>query len=170
MANLARKLSNNNTSSQNNRDTTENTEANNTGDKNKVKKSSKPKLVRRHSITICESRSRTVRKLSASPTSPNCDQQKTGHQQSGPFSMMPIMNNESSRKTSVASSGISSISASSSDGSPISRSPRSSPTREDISANSSFNIMTNFNRDEDMDNIGHLNQVWIFNILINSSY
>ena len=93
MANLARKLSNNNPSSQNNSDTTQNTESNNTGDKSKVKdKKSKPKLIRRHSITICESRSRTVRKLSASPISQNCDQQKFGPQQSGPFSIMPIMN------------------------------------------------------------------------------
>ena len=92
MANLTRKLSNNNPSSQNNSDTTQNTESNNTGDKSKVKdKKSKPKLIRRHSITICESRSRTIRKLSALPTSPNCDQQKSGQQQSGPFSMMPIM-------------------------------------------------------------------------------
>ena len=94
MANLARKLSNNNPSSQNSRDTPQNTEANNTGDKNKVKdkKSSKPKLVRRHSITICESRSRVIRKLSTSPTSSNCDQQKSGQHQSGPFSIMPLMN------------------------------------------------------------------------------
>ena len=92
MANLTRKLSNNKPSSQNNSDT-QNTESNNTGDKSKVKdKKSKPKLIRRHSITICESRSRTIRKLSALPTSQNCDQQKAGQQQSGPFSMMPIMN------------------------------------------------------------------------------
>ena len=68
---------------------------------------------------------------------------------------------DSARKTSVASSGISSISASSSDGSPISRSPRSSPTREDMSTNSAFNNTTNYTRDEDIDNIGHLNQVCI---------
>ena len=93
MANLARKLSNNNPSSQNNRDTAQKTECNNPGDKSKVKdKKCKPKLIRRHSITICESRSRTMRKLSASPTSPNCDQPKSGQQQSGPFSMMPITN------------------------------------------------------------------------------
>ena len=92
MANLTRKLSNNNPSSQNNSDRAQHTEPNNTGDKSKVKdKKSKPKLIRRHSITICESRSRTIRKLSASPTSQNCDQQKSGQQQSGPFSMMPIM-------------------------------------------------------------------------------
>ena len=92
MANLTRKLSNNNPSSQNYSDTTQNTESNNTGDKSKVKdKKSKPKLIRRHSITICESRSRTNRKLSASPISQNCDQQKSGQLQSGPFSMMPIM-------------------------------------------------------------------------------
>ena len=78
MANLTRKLSNNNPSSQNNSDTTQNTESNNTGDKSKVKdKKSKPKLIRRHSITICESRSRTIRKLSASQTSQNCDHQKS---------------------------------------------------------------------------------------------
>ena len=92
MANLARKLSSTNRPSQNNRVTPQNSEANKTGDKNKVKTSSKPKLVRRHSITICESRSRTIRKLSTTPTSSNCDQQKTGLQQSGPFSIMPLMN------------------------------------------------------------------------------
>ena len=99
MANLARKLSNSSHSSQNS-DIQQNAEKNIlTGDKNNIKDqtSLKPisKLVRRHSITICESRSKGTRKLSnmsVSTTYPHCDQQNINQQQSGPFSIMPVVN------------------------------------------------------------------------------
>ena len=95
MASLTRKLSSGNYSHQNSH-TTPNTNKSNLGDKNNVKNESStksiPKLVRRHSITICESRSRTTRKLSntsvSSTSSSSCDQPSSHQQPSGPFSMM----------------------------------------------------------------------------------
>ena len=98
MANLTRKLSNSSHSSQNS-DTQQNTETNTLGDRNNIKDQSSSKsvskLVRRHSITICESRSKATRKLSnmsVSTTYPRCDPQNINQQQSGPFSMMPGVN------------------------------------------------------------------------------
>ena len=99
MANLTRKLSVGTSFSQK-CDTQETTNTNSQiGDTNDIKDQSSPKskskLVRRHSISICESRSRAIRKVSAmsvSTTSSNCDQSQGSQQQSGPFSMMHVSN------------------------------------------------------------------------------
>ena len=95
MANLTRKLSSGNYPNQNSH-TPQNTKHSKLGDKlnteQKTSSKSIPKLVRRHSITICESRNRAIRKMSntsVSSTSSSCDQPSCHQQQSGPFSMMP---------------------------------------------------------------------------------
>ena len=98
MANLARKLSGGNTSSQNSTsDTPEPTVTNisDTSDIKEQKPSKKPRLTRRHSITICESRNRTSRKvstMSVSKGTSNYDDQNYNTNPSGPFSMMPVSN------------------------------------------------------------------------------
>ena len=98
MANLARKLSGGNTSSQNSTsDTPQHTVTNisDTSDIKEQKPPKKPRLTRRHSITICESRNRTSRKastMSVSKGTSNYDDQNYNTNPSGPFSMMPVSN------------------------------------------------------------------------------
>ena len=99
MANLARKLSGGNTSSQNSTSDTKPqltiTNISDTSDIKEQKPSKKPRLTRRHSITICESRNRTSRKvstMSVSKGTSNYDDQNYNTNPSGPFSMMPVSN------------------------------------------------------------------------------
>ena len=98
MANLARKLSGGNTSSQNSTSDTPQPNVTNISDTSDIKEqkpSKKPRLTRRHSITICESRNRTSRKastMSVSKGTSNYDDQHYNTNPSGPFSMMPVSN------------------------------------------------------------------------------
>ena len=98
MANLARKLSGGNTSSQNSTSDTPQPNVTNISDTSDIKEqqpSKKPRLTRRHSITICESRNRTSRKvstMSVSKGTSNYDDQNYNTNPSGPFSMMPVSN------------------------------------------------------------------------------
>ena len=99
MANLARKLSGGNTSSQNSTSDTQPqltvTNISDTSDIKEQKPNKKPRLTRRHSITICESRNRTSRKvstMSVSKGTSNYDDQNYNTNPSGPFSMMPVSN------------------------------------------------------------------------------
>ena len=98
MANLARKLSGGNTSSQTSTSDTPQPNVTNISDTSDIKEqkpSKKPRLTRRHSITICESRNRTSRKvstMSVSKGTSNYDDQNYNTNPSGPFSMMPVSN------------------------------------------------------------------------------
>jgi len=99
MANLARKLSGGNTSSQNSTSDTQPkltvTNISDTSDIKEQKSPKKPRLTRRHSITICESRTRTSRKastMSVSKGTSNYDDQNYNTNPSGPFSMIPVSN------------------------------------------------------------------------------
>ena len=101
MANLARKLSGGNTSSQNSTTSDKQqpqltvTNISDTSDIKEQKSPKKPRLTRRHSITICESRTRTSRKvstMSVSKGTSNYDEQNYNTNPSGPFSMMPVSN------------------------------------------------------------------------------